>query len=253
MPSEQTINVRPPLWLPIVAVVIGGVFYIAGKHLEKQPVESPNGMITVTGEGKSFVTPDIAEISFGMQTGQQKTAAAAMSKLTTNLNSIYDALQKAGIEKKDINTENFYLNPVYNYQTGTQVVQGYEASESLRVKVRDLDKVSDVVGAATAAGANQAGSVNFTVDDPEAKRAEARKDAIEQAQKKAEVLAQQLHVHLGEVKSFSEGYGGYTPPYPMMARDAMGIGGGGTKEQSLPLPAGEQTVNVTVNVTYEIR
>ncbi len=252
MANDQTITIRPPVWLPIAAVIIGGMFYIAGKNLEKQPIESPNGMITVSGEGKAFVTPDIAEISFGMQTGQQKTAAAAMAKLTTNMNSIYEALQNAGIEKKDINTENFYLSPVYDYRTGTQIVQGYEASQSLRVKVRDLDKVSDVVGQATAAGANQAGSVNFTVDDPEAKRAEARKIAIEQAQQKAEVLATQLHVQLGDVKSFSEGSNGYTPPYPMLSRDMMGVGGG-TKEESLPLPAGEQTVAVTVSVTYEIR
>lgn len=249
MASEQTINIRPPLWLPILAVVIGGAFYLAGKQMEKSPASSVPGTITVTGEGKAFVTPDIASISFGMQTGQQKTAAIAMQKLSENMTKIYEALQNAGIDKKDIATENFWLNPVYNWQTGTQILQGYEANQSLRVKVRDLDKISDVVSVATAAGANQAGSVNFTVDDPEAKRAEARKEAIEQAKEKAQELARQLGVSLGDLKGFSEGYNSGVTPYPTMMR-SEGMGGGG--DASLPLPSGEQEMSVSVTVTYEL-
>lgn len=253
--TEQTINIRPPLWLPIVAVIIGGFFYLAGKNLEKQPSMAPTtpGMITVTGEGKTSVTPDIAELSFGMDTGQQRTAAAAMSKLTDSMNTIYDALQKAGIDKKDITTENFNLNPVYNYQTGTQVVQGYQATQSLRVKVRDLTKTSDVVTAATAAGANQAGNVNFTVDNPEATRAAARKIAIDQAKQKAQVLAQQLGVTLGAVKGFSEDGNGVIPPVPMLMRsDSMGVSGA-ADVKTLPVPAGDQDVVVDVTITYELQ
>lgn len=254
MPNEQTINIRPPVWLPLVAVAIGGAFYLAGKHLEKQPAAAPTtpGMISVTGEGKVFVTPDIAEISFGMQTGQQKTAAIAMKKLSDSMNSIYDALQKAGIAKKDITTENFWLNPVYDWKTGSQVLTGYEANQSLRVKVRNLDTISDVVAAATTAGANQAGSVNFTVDNPEAKRAEARKAAIDEAKQKAQVLAQQLGVSLGELKGFTEGSNGGIPAPMMMRSESLGIGGGGADAKSLPLPSGDQEVVVDVTITYEL-
>lgn len=250
--SEQTVNLRPPMWLPIVVVLIGGAFYIAGKHLEKQPSPAPTnpGMITVSGEGKVTVTPDIAEVSFGMQTGQQKTAAAAMKKLSDSMNMIYDATQKAGVDKKDINTENFSLNPVYNWQTGTQILLGYEASQSLRVKVRNLDSVSDVVTAATDAGANQAGSVVFTVDNPEAKRADARKIAIDQAKQKAQVLAQQLGVRLGALKGFSEGSTGGAPVPMMMRTESMMAGSADTK--ALPLPAGDQDLVVDVSVTYEL-
>jgi uncharacterized protein YggE len=251
MAQEQTINLRPPLWLPLAAVIIGGCFYLAGKHLEKQPSVAPTtpGMITVDGEGKQTVSPDIAEISFGMQTGSQKTAAVAMQKLSDSMNSIYDALQKAGIDKKDISTENFGLNPDYDWKTGTQVLTGYEASQSLRVKVRNLDNVSAVVSAATVAGANQAGSVDFTVDNPDAMRADARKLAIDQAKKKAQTLADQLGVKLGAVKSFSEGSTGGAP-VPMMMRDqAMSVG---AAPASLPLPAGQQDVIVDVTLTYEI-
>lgn len=253
MATEQTINVRPPLWLPIVAVVIGGAFYLAGKGLEKRPVAAEPGTITVTGEGKASVTPDIAEISFGLDTGSQRTTDAAMKKLTDTMNTIYDALQKAGIDKKDITTENFSLNPFYDWKTGSQVLTGYQAVQSLRVKVRDMEKVSAVVTAATNAGANQAGGVQFTVDNPEETRAEARKEAIEQARDKAEELARQLGVSLGDIKGFSEGSNGY-PPMPYMAREqSLGIGGGNAVDADLPLPSGTQDLSVTVSITYELR
>jgi uncharacterized protein YggE len=129
------------------------------------------------------------------------------------------------------------------------VLTGYEASQSLRVKVRNLDNVSAVVSAATVAGANQAGSVDFTVDNPDAMRADARKLAIDQAKKKAQTLADQLGVKLGAVKSFSEGSTGGAP-VPMMMRDqAMSVG---AAPASLPLPAGQQDVIVDVTLTYEI-
>ncbi len=248
---EQTITIRPPLWLPIVAVIIGGCFYIAGKHVEKQPAMAPTtaGMITVSGEGKVSVTPDIAEISFGVQTTQQRTAANAMKNLSESMNAIFDAVQKAGINTKDITTENFSLNPVYNWQTGTQTLLGYQATQNLRLKIRNLDIISDVVTAATDAGANQAGNIVFTVDDPEGKRAEARKMAIDQAKQKAKVLAQQLGVTLGDLKGFTEGSTG-APPVPMLMRDSM-AGAEGMK--ALPLPAGDQDLVVDVSVTYELK
>lgn len=250
--DEQTINVRPPVWALIAAVVIGGGFYLAGKNIEKQPALPSTGTITVSGEGKVSVVPDIAELNFGVQTGRMSTAKDAMKKLSDSMTKIYDAVKKSGVDEKDIKTASFYLNPIYDYTTGGQVFRGFEASQSLTVKVRDLDKVSDVLGAATGAGANQAGGVNFTVDKPEAKQAEARAMAITQAKEKAEELAKQLGVHLGDISGFSEGGNGYMPPIMMMKNEAYGRGGAADVAQSIPLPAGEQDVQVTVSITYEL-
>jgi uncharacterized protein YggE len=251
MAEAQTINIRPPLWLPILAVVIGGAFYVAGKNIEKRPVAATPGIISVSGEGKVTVTPDIAMISFGMQTGRMDTAKAAMAKLSTGMNKVFDAVKNSGVEEKDITTEQFTLNPVYDWTDGGQVFRGFEASQSLRVKVRDLDKVTDVLGAATAAGANQAGNVNFTVDNPEAKQAEARQKAIDQAKEKAKTLAAQLGVQLGDIQNFSEGGGGY--PSPVMMRSEYGMGGGVADQKSIPLPSGEQDVTAYVTITYELK
>lgn len=237
----------------LLSVLIGGGFYVYGKHVEKQPVAPMPGTITVSGEGEVTVAPDIAELSFGVTTGPQTTAKAATDKLSKDMNAIMAAITALGIAEKDIKTESFYLNPSYDWADGRQRLRGYEATQSLRVKVRDLDKVGDVLTAATNAGANQAGGVNFTMDDPEGKRDEARTEAIANAKKKAEALADQLGQTLGDVQSFQENGGGYYPPMPYMVKEAYGVGGGAADQASVPLPSGEQDITVTVTITYELK
>jgi uncharacterized protein YggE len=215
--SDSTPSVSSPVWALLLAVAIGGGFYVYGQQIQAD--EETPALITVSGDGRVFAVPDIAELSFGVQTGRQRTAKEAMEKLKLSMEKVFAAVQAAGVEEKDIRTEYFSLNPAYDWTDGTQVLRGYEASQSLRVKVRDLDNVSAVLAAATAAGANQAGSVNFTIDDPEELRMQARQEAILEAQEKAKDLANQLGVGVA---------------------------------QSTPLPAGEQEIQVDVSLTYEI-
>lgn len=250
--ADQTINVRPPVWALITAVVIGGAFYIAGKHIEASPEPEQVSSITVSGDGKAFAIPDIAQLNVGMQTGRQSTAGAAMEKLKLSMDAVIAAVKAQGIDDKDITTANFWLNPVYDYNDGRQVARGFEAGQSLTIKVRELDKASDVLGAATAAGANQAGGVQFTVDNPETVQAEARAEAIKEAQAKAKVLAQQLGVELGDILNFNEGYGGGYPTPMYYRSDAFGVGGAEMQDKAVQLPVGEQEVNINVSITYEL-
>jgi uncharacterized protein YggE len=240
----------------LVAVLIGGGFYVYGKHLDRSPTPVAPGTITVTGEGKIAVSPDLAEMSFGVTTGVQATAKAASDKVAADMAKILAAVKAAGVEDKDITTENFYLNPSYDYNDGRQRLRGYEATQSLRVKVRDLDAVGDVLTAATDNGANQAGGVSFTLEDPDAKKDEARTEAIADAKKKAEELAAQLGQELGDVQSFSENGGGWYPPV-YMARDAYGTGGASPEsamaDGKAVMPAGDQDLTVNVTITYELR
>lgn len=253
MNDLNTITVRPPNWAPLViilAVVIGGGFYVAGKKMETK--DHTPITISVSGEGKSTVAPDIAALSFGVQVQRQADAKTAMDMLGKQMKSVFEAVKKAGVDEKDITTEQLSLNPAFDWKDGQQIPRGFDASQSLRIKVRAMDTVSAVLAAATSAGANQAGGVNFIVDDPEKARANAREKAIAQAQAKAQVLAQQLGMHLGKLKSFSEG-GGAVPPMPY-ARGVMAL-----ESKSMdavtptPLPAGEQEVMVEVAMTYELR
>lgn len=256
MADQHDITLHPPVWALIAAVVIGGAFYIGGKNIEADSSDpAQHGSITVSGDGRVFTPPDIAELSLGVQTGRQATAGVAMERLKTSMDKVIAAVKAAGVEEKDISTQSFYLNPAYDWNNGQQIARGYEASQSLSIKVRDLDKVSEILGAATNAGANQAGNVNFTVDNPEEKRAEARAEAIEEAKEKARELAGQLGVSLGEITGFNENYGGYTPPI-YYSREAYGIGGGAdmaVENKAVQLPTGEQEINVSVSITYEIK
>lgn len=236
----------------IIAAAVGGAFYLAGKQIDRQPMPATSGTISVTGEGKIAVAPDIAELSFGVTTGPRPTAKDATERIASDMNKVLAAVKALGIDEKDIRTESFYLNPSYDWADGRQRLRGYEATQSLRVKVRDLEKVGDVLAAATNNGANQAGGVNFTVDDLEGKRTEARTQAIADAKQKAETLADQLGERLGDVQSFQENGGGWYPPVAYMEKsEAYGMGGA-ANDASVPLPSGEQEISVMVTITYEL-
>ncbi len=246
--EDHRIFLRPPLWLPVAIVVLLGAGYIGGKFVETRDMEKL--VINVSGEGRVFSPPDIAEASFGVQTGLVPTAKVAMEKLRKDMDAIFRAVKGLGVEEKDIRTEHFSLNPIYDWTEKGQVFRGFEANQSFRVKVRDLAKVDDVLTAATDAGANQAGNVQFTIDDPEQQRAQAREEAITEAKGKAKLLATNLGKRLGKLKGFSEGGGGWVQPMMMMRTEKAGMGGG---VPDLPLPAGEQEVNIQVTLTYELR
>jgi len=237
------------MWLPIVVALIIGGMYIGGKFVETRYSEPT--LITVSGEGEVMAVPDIAELRFGVQTGPQRTAKAAMTMLEENMNKVLASVRSMEIEEKDIRTEQLMLNPSYDWSDGKQTLRGYEATQSLVVKVRDMDEVGTVLSGAANAGANQVGGVQFTIDDPDALREQARKEAIEKAQSKAAKLASELGMTLGKIKGFNEGGDYGTPPMPYAAR-GMG-GGGGMDMAAIDVPQGEQEVRVTVSLTYELK
>lgn len=248
MPTS-TVYLRPPVWALLVAVLLGGSFYVYGKNLELRAPNYVPTTISVSGDGKVSTAPDIAWLTFGIATGRQPSAKAAIAVVKTNMDKILAAVKAAGVESKDITTQSFWLNPAYDYPNGVQTIRGYEASQSLSVKVRDLDKVGDVLSAATNAGANQAGGITFSIDEPDTVQAQARAEAIQKAQAKAKVLAASLGMSLGRLTGFSEG-GSVGPPMPMMQEYA--VGSADMAKQSLAIPAGEQDVTSTVVLTYEL-
>lgn len=249
--EEKALYLKPPVWLPVLVALVAGGMYVTGKYVETRHMDQFT--ISVQGQGKVTAVPDIATLNFGVQTGRQKTADVAMRMLTENMTKVVEAVKAAGVEEKDITTQYLSLNPSYDWNEGRRIDQGFEASQSLVVKVRDLKSISTVLDAAIKAGANQAGSVGFTIDDPEDLRQEAREQAIADAKMKAQKLAADLGVTLGRMQGFWEDQS-YNGNYVMRA-EAMDAGGGygGGGPVAPPIPAGEQEVNVNVNITYKIR
>ncbi len=212
------------------------------------PIE--RNVISVSGEGKVVAIPDIAAIDLGT-TIERPTVAASQKENTRVMNEVLAKLAAAGIDKKDIQTTSYNVYPSYDWRDGKQTLRGYTVSQNVHVKIRDLDKVGDIIGQAGALGANQIGGIQFTVDDPEKLKEEARGKAIENAKAKAAALGQSAGVRLVRVVSFNESSGDGRPQPLYYAKDMLGMGGA----EAAPAPsveAGSTEIVVDVSMTYEI-
>lgn len=207
--------------------------------------------ITLDGEGKITATPDIAEISLGLMT-EKISVAEAQKENTEKMNQILAELKKMSIEEKDIKTTNYSIYPRYDWADGKQTLKGYQVSQSVTVKIRNLDKIGAVLEMAGRLGANQTGGLSFTIDEPEKLKQQAREKALLNAKEKAEALAKVAGVKLGRLVSFTESSGN---AYPVYRDTSMSFGLGGAEKAVAPAPEvepGSQDVIVNVSVTYEV-
>ena len=208
---------------------------------------------SVTGSGTVYAKADIANIVIGFKSGVKKTAAEATAENTKKMNNIIEALKKLGIEEKDIQTTEYTLSPVYNWtnERGQELI-GYEVSQNLTVKVRDLNKIGEVIARTTEQGANQIGSVNFTIDDEFELRNQARALAIKKAQEKAQLIAEQSGMKLGKIKGFSEGSNNSTPILYSNAKMIVTQAEGADLSEPL-IPSGQNEIKVDVTLVYEVK
>ena len=211
------------------------------------PVSKETKTISISADGKVTVSPDTAKISFSVVTDGQ-TAEEVQQKNTQVMNKVIDYVKSNGVDAQDIKTTNYNLYPRYDYINGKQTPAGYNLNQTLEVKIRDLAKVGQILTGAIARGANQVSGVEYTVDDPDAFRAQARAQAFTKAQTKAKELTKLVGVRLGSVQTFSESVSGGPPIY---FEKAYGMGGAGpVVPETQP---GNQEITVTVNVVFEIR
>ena len=212
----------------------------------------PENQFSVSGEGRVFAPPNIAEISLGVVSERQPSAEAATRDNTEKMNRVIEAIKKAEVEAKDIKTTGYSLYPEYNYtQDKGRELTGWNLSQTVRVKIRKLDSIGDVIARATAAGANQADSVSFTIDDEESLKKQARAEAVKQAKEKAEELADVAGLELGDVINVIENIYSYPPgPMPYYAK-AEGMGGGDA-DISPTIEPGQNEVVVSVTLVYEV-
>jgi len=203
--------------------------------------------ISIMGEGKVTAVPDIALVSLGLSTQKNKVSDAQTENSKT-INSLIDKLKGSGIAKEDIQTTDYSIYPNYDYSNGKQTLTGYTVSQTVQVKIRQTDKVDDVLKIAGDLNLNQIGGLTFTIDNPENYKQEARIKALENAKEKADALAKVMGVKLGKVISFSESEGSVTPPYPMYAK-AEGLGGGATAPT---VEAGSQDIIIDATISYEL-
>lgn len=217
--------------------------------------EAPRPRITVTGEGQAAAAPDMAVLSL-VVLQEKPTAREALTANNEAMAKVLDAMKKAGIAERDLQTSGFSIDPRYVYpenKDNTQPPQapkivGYAVSNSLTVRVRDLKKVGEILDQSVTLGVNQGGNLTFTNDKPGTIVEEARKGAVANALAKAKTLTEAAGVSLGKVIEISEQ--SFSPrPMPMGEAKMMAA----APADSVPVATGENTYNVNVNVTFELK
>ena len=260
--EDKNLNIKPPKWglaLMTIVVVLLGVYLVAltrnslknYNYIGKSP-EFKN-IISVEGSGKVTAKPDVSVINAGVLT-EKNTVTQAQKENTEKMNAIIKTLKNDfKIEDKDIKTSQYSIYPRYAWSDGSLRIIGYSISQAVEIKVRDFDKIGNILAKAAELGTNSLNGPTFVIDDPEVYKAEAREKAIAHAKDKAKVLADQVGIKLGPIVNFSENFGGY--PTPFYSSDlALGLGGG--TEKALPAPdiqVGSEEISVSVSISYEIR
>lgn len=208
--------------------------------------------VNVQGEGKVSFQPELAQAIFSV-VSEGLTPREVQDANTKKMNQVVGYLKQQGVEEKDMKTTGYYLNPRYFYpeRGGTPYISGYELSQSLTVKIRDLNKVGDILAGAVENGVNQTSGLSFTVDDDrmEELKIEAREKAFADAKSKAKAMANVVGVRLGSVVGFNESFYGTPVPYEF----ALGKGGGGAGPVAPDIQPGSQEIAVSVNITYQIK
>ncbi|MBX9662360.1 SIMPL domain-containing protein [Novosphingobium sp.] len=219
------------------------------------PVVAPgNAVLTLSADGRSTRTPDLAVFSAGVTT-QAKTAAAALSENADRMNAVITALKASGIAERDIQTSNLSVNPVYGQPradangnvSGDPVIIGYQASNQVEVKQRKIGNYGKTIDTLVNAGANQVSGPSFQLDNPDVASDEARIEAMKKARARAELYAKAAGLTVKRILTISES-GGYAPqPMVMYARAEKMMAGAPS-----PVAAGEVQVGANVTVTFEL-
>jgi uncharacterized protein YggE len=260
---DTTFDIKKYTWLA-GTLALAGLFImslaIAGAQLSsmKHPV-GQQGTISVSGDGEVTVKPDIATVTITVRESAP-TVADAQSAVEKKVVAAINALAQFGVSEEDRKTTSYNVNPKYEnvpvetrtmvmYPVTNQKIVGYEASQTVEIKIRKIDSAGDVVGALGAANISEISGPNFTVENPDAVQAKAKELAIKEARDKAKATAKALGVDLGDVVQYSEDQGGY---YPMMYSKAAPMDAGGSLGAEVTLPTGENTVKSHVTITYNL-
>ncbi len=222
---------------------------LSGAAMSADPEETrpPVPAIIVVGSDKVSVKPDMAEIQVGV-VSQASSAAKALKDNTQAMTALFKALSARGIADKDIQTSNFSVSPQYRQHSqgqGPEIV-GYQVTNQVHIKVRQLSSLGDVLDEVVTAGSNQIHGINFTVADPKPVLDEARRKAMVDARHKAELYATSAGVTLGSVLLISE-QTAHAPSPVLMGAAPMARGA------AVPIAPGEQDFAATITVTYRIK
>jgi hypothetical protein len=237
-----------------VLVIIALALTIAGCSLSpgrsaSEASSSTTATITVTGFGKARANPDRASLNVGVIVVEEDITRA-VEESNEIIARITDAVMGLGVEEADVQTTNFSIwgEEQWNRETGLRMEERlYRVESTIQINVNDTEKIGRILEASIASGANNIYGLNFGIQDPSSLAADARVRALDDAQQRAEYIAQELGVNLGEVQRAVDISGASMVPFFESTGYDMGGGGGAP-----PISEGSMTVSVSMEITFEI-
>lgn len=204
-------------------------------------------LLSVSGHAEARRTPDIAQVSAGVTT-QAADANATMRQNAEQMTKVIAAIRAAGIADRDVQTSGINLYPQYRYaENQPPVITGYQANNTVSVTVRDLARLGKILDALVATGANQIIGPSFDVDHKDAAYDEARRGALDNARKRADMYAKALGVRVRRIVSIDETGGrAMPPPIRMMAMAKS------DRSESTPVSPGENVLDANLDVVFEL-
>ena len=235
--------------LAIAALALGGalVALLSGNGVSgpaPAAAQTPGErVISVSGEGRVFIRPDLAIVTLGVELSNPDLATA-QQEASQRMDAVLAELEARGIPEEKIKTVSYSIWVERNYEQPDQPITGYRIVHLVEVQVQPVDRAGEIIEAAVAAGANSIPGVSFTVADPSTVMRQARELAMRDARDRASHLAQLAGVSLGSPIRIVEG-GACPPPVPVEARAAAGAADA--------LPPGQTVVSVVVTVDFAIQ
>ncbi|MFQ3664738.1 MAG: SIMPL domain-containing protein [Sphingomonadaceae bacterium] len=226
--------------LPALALLVSAAAVTA------QPAREP-ATISVTADATRTAVPDVATITAGVVT-QAADAAAAMAENNKRMTAVVAAIRRAGVADRDLRTSQIAVQPQYRYGEGrAPAITGYQASNQVTVRLRDMGRIGPVLDSLVKEGANRIEGPSFGLDRPEPLLDEARAEAVSRARARADLLAKAAGVRIVRVLAISEGV--QRPEFrPLMRAAVMEM----ADSPAPPVALGENELRASVTVVYEI-
>jgi len=243
--------------LGIFLIVASLVTLVAGWSIASFVKNIPaKNTLTVSGEGKIYVKPDVAIVEMSV-ISQNKDVKVVQNENDQKMQEVVNFLKESGIDEKDIKTLQYNLQPEYDYnwcRTGDFPVYcppklvDYILTQSVQAKIRDLNRVGEIIGNLSSVGVNQISSISFTIDNDAEVKNLARKEAIAEAKTKAQMMASEANIKLGKIVDINESIAGLVSPRMNYAKQVSA-----DEALGAPIEVGTNEVVVSVSVTYEIK
>lgn len=237
-------------------LVVSTAGFLAQPAFAQENVSSQKkqAFIVVSGEGEVQAAPDMAILDLTVLR-EAKSAREAMTENNKAMIQVLAAMKAAGIEERDLQTSGINIQPSYTYPSDKNGLKapkivGYNVSNGLTVRVRDLDKVGALLDKSIDLGVNQSGGLRFINDDPSSQLMDARKKAMENAMAKAKVLTETAGAKLGTVLEINE-TSNFQESVPMYRNKMVAMAAPASADQ-VPVSAGENSYNVNITVKFAI-